>query len=108
MKKRKEKEGAEFVKNSFNTKWDFPHASGNSVDIAFVSIKTNEQVLCVKSIEDINERRKSWSTGYYQNSTDSQEQEIHQNRLLMKSMMQKYGFEWIPHEYWHFNFIWTN
>lgn len=105
VRKREEKEWKEFVSNSFNTKWDFPHSTWNSVDISFVSIHTWEQLFCVKDIDDINERRKSWRVIYYENSLDKNEQIIHKNRIFMREMMSKYWFEWIDHEYWHFNYV---
>lgn len=104
MYKRSLKEWTEFVQKSFNTKWDFPHSTGNTVDVAFVDLATSQQLECTKEILDNNERRKSRALSYYENSTDKHEQEIHKNRLFIKQMMEKYWFQWIPHEYWHFNY----
>jgi D-alanyl-D-alanine dipeptidase len=101
--KRIKKEWEQFVKSIFNTLWDFPHASWNTVDVSFVWVNDNRSLLVFEEIDDLMERKNSWRVNYYELSNDVQHKLIHKNRIFIKDMMNKYGFEWIDHEYWHFN-----
>lgn len=106
IKKRKQKEGEDFVSKIFNTKLDFPHASGNTLDVAFINKDDWKQIKCFKDVENIEERRRSRSVLYCENSNDPEEIEIHKNRIFMRDVMNRYWFIWIDHEYRHFNYVW--
>jgi D-alanyl-D-alanine dipeptidase len=95
--------GKEETDKILNTKKDYPHATGNTVDLAIVSLADNAPLQMYKPIEDRMQQVVSWASMYYQHSTDAEESEIHKNRIFLRDIMHKYGFEGIPHEYWHFN-----
>lgn len=81
----------------------YPHATGNTVDVALVSIIDNKPLRMYIPIENREQQVASRALHYYEDSDNDDEIEIHKNRMLLKDIMNKYWFEWIAHEYWHFD-----
>lgn len=94
----------EDTKKIMNTKNTYPHATGNTVDVTIVDKQTNTPLkLFAWDIQDRADLLASWTTMFYENATDEEWQEIHKNRMLLKNIMEKYGFAGIDIEYRHFN-----
>lgn len=96
--------GKEQTDKIFNVR-TYPHATGDTVDVSLVNAQTKEQLPLVMNIEDRQALIESRATDFYANSTDEKEQVVHTNRMTLKNIMNKYGFEGIPHEYRHFNLV---
>ncbi len=102
--KRVEKLWKEETDKIFNSSNTYPHSSGNTVDVTIVHADTKEPLKLYKwDIQDRADLVASWATNFYENATDEEWKVIHINRTTMQNIMSNYGFEWIPHEYRHFN-----
>ena len=103
-RKRVEKLWKEETDKIFNTKNDYPHSTGDTLDVTIVHADTKEPLKFYKwDIQDRADLVASWATNFYENAQDEEWKVIHANRTTLQNIMTKYGFEGIPHEYWHFN-----
>ena len=77
------------------------HTRGTTVDLTLVDLKTGKELIMPTPFDDFTE--KAWSN--YQ----SLPQVALNNRTLLQNIMQKYGFEPVKTEWWHFDFQnWQN
>ncbi len=70
------------------------HSSGSTLDITIVNLKTCKELDMGTSYDYFG--KESWT--HYQGITKKQQQ----NRMLLKTVMNKYGFRNYPKEWWHF------
>lgn len=77
-----------------------PHSTGGAIDLTLVN-ELGETVNMGSEIDEISPRS---YPNYYANSPQKQEQEYHQLRELLKTIMTQAHFKQHPHEWWHFSF----
>ena len=95
--------GKEDTDKILNTKGDYPHSTWNTVDVTIVSTSDKKPLQFYLPIENRELQVASRATDYYEKGDSEEEKLVHHNRMILKDIMQKYWFEWIAHEYRHFN-----
>ena len=77
-----------------------PHSTGAAIDLTLVT--TDGDVIDMGGdIDEIGDRS---YPDFYAEKTDSESQQYHQNRLLLRQVMTKAGFIQHPNEWWHFSY----
>ena len=77
-----------------------PHSTGAAIDLTLVT--TDGDVIDMGGdIDEIGDRS---YPDFYAEKTDSESQQYHQNRLLLRQVMTKAGFVQHPNEWWHFSY----
>lgn len=74
------------------------HNRGTAVDLTLIDLKTGEELAMPSGYDDFSEKA---SRNYEKMTTD----EIRQNCKLLENTMKKYGFNPLPSEWWHFDFM---
>lgn len=77
-----------------------PHSTGAAVDVTFV----NSQGQPVPMGSPIDELSPRSYLNYFADRSDSQAQQYHQSRLLLRQVMESAGFCNHPKEWWHFSY----
>lgn len=75
------------------------HNRGAAVDVTLIDLKTNEELEMPTPFDEFSRKA-------YSNCTidDGVSPTAIKNRDLLNNIMLKYGFEQLPHEWWHFNY----
>ncbi len=76
-----------------------PHSTGGAIDITLIN---NDDQIVINMGSEIDEISVKSYPDHFANSTDLKEQEYHNNRNILKSVMYKAGFKQHPNEWWHF------
>jgi len=76
-----------------------PHSTGAAIDLTLV----DENDLVVDMGGDIDELSVRSQPNYYQNSSNKQAQQYHQNRQILLEAMTHGNFRRHPGEWWHFS-----
>ncbi|MEB3224953.1 MAG: M15 family metallopeptidase [Synechococcus sp.] len=77
-----------------------PHSTGAAVDLQLVT-RADEPLPMGGEIDDIGDRS---YPNFYANGTDATAQRYHQNRQLLRQVMERAGFVIHPNEWWHFSY----
>lgn len=85
---------------SFDPKKPSPHNTGGAVDLTIVDVEGEEIDMGTKFDEFIDKAH----TNFFDGSQIEKEMEIHQNRMLLKDVMEEAGFVNYSEEWWHFSF----
>lgn len=72
------------------------HTRGTAVDVTIIDLKTKIELEMPTEFDDFTSR--AWS------DCDDVSEIAKENRALLRSVMEKYGFEQLPTEWWHFDF----
>lgn len=75
-----------------------PHSTGAALDVSLVN-KNQQPIDMGSAIDEISERS---YPDYFSNSNESQQQEYHRHRQILKNAMLAAGFQQHPNEWWHF------
>lgn len=102
-KKRYETKWEVYIKKFMNSSWEYRHSSWNTVDVGFCKIWESNEIVVRKQFKDQAEYIRSCALWYFKDSDTSNEKEIYKNRLFIKEMMNSHWFEWVDHEFWHFD-----
>ncbi len=84
---------------SLDEKTPPPHSTGAAVDVTLVN-DTGKIVDMGSPIDEMSERS---LPDYYSNHNHPQAQQYHGNRILLKDVMLRAGFQRNPREWWHFS-----
>lgn len=84
---------------SSDSKYPPPHSTGAAIDVSLVD-ETGAALDMGSPIDELSERS---FPAYFGDSADSQEQQYHDNRQLLNSVMQASEFRRHPNEWWHFS-----
>lgn len=78
-----------------------PHNTGGAVDLTIVDEDGNE--LQMGTVFDEFSERGLAFTDYFAEISSDEEREFHNNRMLLKGIMEKLGFTNYEYEWWHFS-----
>lgn len=79
-----------------------PHLSGGAIDLTLFDTNTQKELNMGTVFDDCSERaHRDYFTKL--NSLSQEEQNIHENRTLLQSVMEKVGFTSYSFEWWHFD-----
>jgi len=88
-----------WARPSPNPKTPPPHSTGAAIDLTLVD-NTGQPIDMGSPIDEVSIRS---HPNHFQNQRDSNSQQIHQHRLLLRQVMSEAGFEQHPNEWWHFS-----
>jgi D-alanyl-D-alanine dipeptidase len=76
---------------------DMPHGTWLSIDVTLFDLKNNKILILHK--------KKDWVDWFLRTFYENKDNEISYYRNVLETIMYKYGFKNLNHEYFHFNFI---
>lgn len=81
-----------YISRRINTKRKLGHSSGNTVDLTLVNIRTKREINMGTDFDSFS--KKAW--------TFNAKGKILKNRMILYSIMKKYGFKNFYSEWWHY------
>jgi len=82
-----------------NPKTPPPHSTGAAIDLTLVN-EMGQPLEMGSPIDEVSARS---HPNHFQSFTDTTNQQIHANRLLLRHCMTAAGFQQHPNEWWHFS-----